>query len=190
MTAADQVRTNSGRAKRPESVRVWDPLVRAFHWALAAAFLTAWLSAEDWGSLHRKAGYMILGLVAFRILWGIVGPRHARFADFVRGPSTVVRFLLDTLRLRAPRHLGHNPAGGTMTIALLLALTVIAGSGIMMTTDAFWGVRWVRELHELAVDLTLVLIALHLAGVVVASLEHRENLVSAMITGRKRTEVE
>jgi cytochrome b len=185
---ADQAIADSGRVRRPDSVRVWDPLVRIFHWTLATAFFTAWLSAEEWGFLHRSAGYVILSLVAFRLLWGFVGPRHARFTDFVRSPSAVIAFLRDTLRLRAPRYLGHNPAGGAMAIALLLALTVISGSGVMMTTDAFWGVRWVRELHEISVNFTLLLVALHVAGVVVASFEHRENLVSAMVTGEKRAE--
>jgi cytochrome b len=188
MKAVDTAFAGSGRTTRPESVRVWDPLVRIFHWTLVAAFATAWLSAEHWGLLHRSAGYLIAGLVVIRILWGFVGPRHARFTDFVRGPSTVLAFLRDTLRLRAPRHLGHNPAGGAMVVALLLALFVITGSGIMMTTDAFWGVRWVRELHEISVDLTLVLLALHVLGVIVASFENRENLVAAMLTGRKQAE--
>jgi cytochrome b len=178
--------TVSGRAMRPGTVAVWDVAVRVFHWALVAAFLTAWISAEESDSVHETAGYVVAGLVAFRVIWGIVGSRHARFADFVRSPATVFRFLRDTMTFRAPRYVGHNPAGGAMVVALLVALTVIAGSGYMMTTDAFWGVRWVRELHEIAVDFTLVLIALHVLGVVLASLEHRENLVVAMLTGRKR----
>jgi cytochrome b len=88
--------------------------------------------------------------------------------------------------LRAKRYLGHNPAGGAMVIALLAALAVVTGTGVMMTTDAFWGLEWVEELHEIAVNLTLGLIALHILGVILASLEHGENLVMAMITGRKR----
>jgi cytochrome b len=177
---------NSGRMARPEEVRVWDPAVRVFHWALVAAFATAWLSAEESRNVHHFAGYVIVGLVAFRILWGFVGPRHARFTSFVWKPATVFSFLADTVRFRARRYLGHNPAGGAMVIALLLALAAITTTGIMMTTDAFWGVRWVRELHELSVNVAVVLIVVHVLGVVLASVEHRENLVVAMFTGRKR----
>jgi cytochrome b len=183
--ASDEI-TVPGRATRPETVRVWDPAVRIFHWALVAAFLTAWVSAEESDSVHEAAGYVVAGLVAFRVIWGIVGSRHARFADFVRSPATVLRFLRETLRFRAPRYLGHNPAGGAMVVALLVALAAIAGSGFMMTTDAFWGVRWVREAHEIAVDVTVLLLVLHVLGVLLASIEHRENLVAAMFTGRKR----
>jgi len=176
----------SGRQMRPETVPVWDPLVRIFHWALVAAVATAWLTAEESLSAHEISGYVVAGLVAFRVLWGIVGPRRARFTDFVRSPAAILGFLRDTARFRAARHLGHNPAGGAMVIALLVALAVITGSGYMMTTDAFWGVRWVREAHEIAVNLTIVLLVLHVLGVVLASFEHRENLVAAMVTGRKR----
>ena len=165
---------------------MWDPAVRIFHWGLVAAFLTAWITAEESQSIHEISGYVVAGLVAFRVFWGIVGSRHARFADFVRSPGTVLSFLRDTMKFRARRSLGHNPAGGAMVVALLVALIVITGSGFMMTTDAFWGVRWVRETHEIAVNATLVLLVLHVLGVVLASVEHRENLVAAMFTGRKR----
>ena len=177
---------DSGGIQRPEDVVVWDPLVRVFHWALVAAFVTAWVSAEEIGVVHRSAGYVIVGLVAFRVLWGLVGPRHARFASFIWRPSAVLTFLADTARFRARRHLGHNPAGGAMVVALLVMLAAITTTGIMMTTDAFWGARWVRELHELSVNVAVVLIVVHVLGVVLASVEHRENLVVAMVTGRKR----
>ena len=186
MTVASDEATVTGRATRPGTVPVWDIAVRIFHWALVAAFLTAWISAEEWDSVHEIAGYVVAGLVAFRVVWGIVGSRHARFADFVRSPATVLRFLRDTMTFRAPRYLGHNPAGGAMVVALLVALAAITGSGIMMTTDAFWGVRWVREVHEIAVNFTPLLLVLHVLGVLLASIEHRENLVAAMFTGRKR----
>lgn len=183
--------SDTGRDTRPapdrgEWVRVWDPLVRVFHWSLVAAFAFAFLTAEEWDGGHEAAGYVVAGLIGFRLLWGIVGTRHARFGDFLYRPATVVAFLRDSIRLRAARFLGHNPAGGAMVIALLLMLGVITGTGHLMTTDAFWGVKWVEELHELAANLTLGLIALHVLGVLVASFEHGENLVRAMITGRKR----
>ena len=172
---------------RSGTVPVWDPLVRVFHWSLVAAFAVAWLTGDDLETVHEVAGYTIAGLVMFRLLWGVVGPRHARFADFVYRPATVIGYLADTIRLRAKRHIGHNPAGGAMVIALLVALSATAGTGILMTTDAFWGSEWLEEAHEFAANLTLALVGLHVAGVLVASLKHGESLVGAMFTGRKRT---
>jgi len=170
------------------TVRVWDPVVRLFHWSLVVAFVVAWFTGDELKELHEAAGYTIVGLLVVRLIWGFVGTSHARFADFVHRPSTVVGYQDETVRLRAKRYLGHNPAGGMMVLALLLMLTATAATGIMTTTDAFWGVRWVEEAHEFAANLTVVLVGLHLAGVLVASAEHRENLVRAMITGRKRSE--
>ncbi|HMN84644.1 MAG TPA: cytochrome b/b6 domain-containing protein [Bauldia sp.] len=188
MTATVDAAPDGDGETGPATVRVWDPLVRVFHWSLVAAFATAWATGDEEMSVHELAGYVIVGLLVFRLAWGIVGSRHARFADFVYGPAAVIGFLRDSVILRARRYVGHNPAGGAMVIALLLTLAVITASGVMMTTDAFWGVRWVRETHETAVDVALVLVALHVAGVVLASIEHRENLVKAMITGRKRAQ--
>ncbi|MDJ0931913.1 cytochrome b/b6 domain-containing protein [Breoghania sp.] len=179
--------TRSGRATRPDEVRVWDPLVRVLHWSLVAAFAFAFLTGDEWKSAHETAGYVIVGLVVFRILWGLVGPHHARFTNFVRGPpSAVVDFLRASARMKALRHIGHNPAGGAMVVLLLIMLAVITGTGIMMITDRFWGVEWVENVHEIAVNLTLGLVILHVAGVVLASFEHGENLARAMVTGRKR----
>jgi cytochrome b len=168
------------------TVRVWDPVIRLFHWSLVVAFVVAWATGEELRTLHETAGYAIVGLLVVRVLWGFVGGTHARFADFVYRPSTVVGYLIDIVRFRARRHVGHNPAGGAMVVALLFMLIATATTGVMMTRDAFWGVGWVEEVHELAANLTVVLVGLHLAGVFVASLQHRENLAKAMITGRKR----
>jgi cytochrome b len=178
----------AGHAPRPAEVKVWDPLVRIFHWGLVATFLVAWATGDEMECAHVMAGYAVIGLVVFRILWGFIGTRRARFVDFVRGPRAVTNYLRDTARLRAKRYLGHNPAGGAMTIALLVMLSIIGATGYMMTTDAFWGVAWVEDAHEAAVNLTLGLVVLHILGVIVASYEHGENLVRAMITGRKRAE--
>jgi cytochrome b len=176
----------AGGAMPPATVKVWDPFVRIFHWSLVALFAFAFLTGDEWQKPHELAGYVIAGLVAARIVWGFVGSRHARFSTFVRSPNQVFRFLSATARFSAPRYLGHNPAGAAMILALLAAIGVIATTGYMMTTDAYWGVEWVEEVHELAAWGALGLIALHLAGVVAASLEHSENLVRAMVTGRKR----
>jgi len=177
----------TGRIARPDSVKVWDLFVRVCHWLLVILFAVAWYSGGIWDNPHLAAGYFIFGLVVARIVWGFVGSRHARFSDFIYGPRTILLHIADMLRMRAPRYLGHNPAGGAMVIMLLATLIVVCISGVMMTTDAFWGVKWVDRLHETASTIALVLVALHVGGVIFASIEHGENLVRAMITGRKRT---
>lgn len=166
---------------------VWDLAVRVFHWSLATSFAVAWL-AEEGESLHEIAGYVVLGLVAFRLVWGLVGTVHARFADFVPSPNALIGYLRAMLAGRARRYLGHNPAGGAMIVGLLIMLTLASGSGWLMTTDRFWGENWLEDAHEILSELTLVLIGLHVAGVLVSSIALRENLVAAMITGKKRPE--
>ncbi|AKI00029.1 cytochrome b [Hoeflea sp. IMCC20628] len=184
--AAVTTTMETGDTQSPATVRVWDPLVRIFHWSLVGLFSFAFLTGDEWQVPHETAGYIIAGLIAFRVLWGLVGSRHARFSSFIYGPSTVAGFVADTVRLKAHRYLGHNPAGGLMVLGLLLANSVISLSGWMMTTDAYWGVKWVGELHEGAAFAALGLVALHIGGVVLASFEHGENLVCAMFTGKKR----
>ena len=166
------------------SVRVWDPLVRLFHWSLVAAFATAFVS-EEGERLHEVAGYVVLGLIAFRLVWGLIGPAHARFKDFVPSPARLWAYLRSLVRGRPERYLGHNPAGAVMILCLLGTVFIAAGSGWLMTTDRFWGTKWVEELHEVSAWLALALVGVHVAGVLVSSLLHRENLVRAMITGRK-----
>jgi len=175
-----------GGDKPPATVKVWDPFVRAFHWSLAGLFLLAYATGDEIKNVHIAAGYCIAGLLTLRILWGIVGPRHARFRDFVRSPRVVLAYLRDVALLRAPRYLGHNPAGGAMVVALIVLLIGTCTTGIMMTTASFWGAKWVEEVHEAFANLTIGLVVVHVLGVLVASFEHRENLVKAMITGRKR----
>lgn len=178
--------TTAGRAHAPQMVRVWDPFVRIFHWSLVALFGFAYATGDVWDDLHEAAGYAIGALVLARIVWGFVGPAHARFRDFIYGPSTILRFLRDSLALGARRYLGHNPAGGAMVVALLAMIVIICLTGVMMGLDAFWGEEWVEDVHVLGVWGTLGLIVLHLLGVVLASIEHSENLVRAMFTGLKR----
>lgn len=176
----------AGGAMPPATIKVWDRFVRVFHWTLVAAFVVAYATGDELERVHVAAGYTIAGLLAVRIVWGFIGPRHARFANFVRPPREVLIYLRDVLLLRALRYLGHNPAGGAMIIALLAALTSTCATGYMMTTDAYWGAKWVEELHQFLANLTVGLVAAHIIGVLVACFEHRENLVAAMITGRKR----
>lgn len=184
-------------------VRVWDPLVRILHWSLVLAFAVAYLSGEgedEWIRLHELSGYVVAGLVLFRLLWGFVGTRHARFSDFVFSPATVLAYTRDLLRGQAQRYLGHNPLGGVMVVALLIMLTLATltgliafGAGEQAGPLAPWvgatGPRVAeafKETHEFFANSTLILVALHIAGVVVSSLLYRENLVRAMFTGRKR----
>lgn len=165
-------------------VRVWDPLVRVVHWTLAAAVLGAFM-VERPRDLHEALGWLALGAVALRLVWGTIGSRPARFASFVPGPAALVGYLHDMLRGCEQRRLGHNPAGGAMIVALLAAVAMTGITGWMMGTDAWFGASWVEDAHEALANLTLGLAALHVAGVVYASLRHRENLVRAMITGDK-----
>ena len=177
---------DAGGVTLPATVKVWDPFVRVFHWSLATLFVAAYATGGEIQWLHIPAGYAIGGLVALRIVWGLIGPQHARFSSFVKSPREVLTYLRDVALLRAPRHLGHNPAGGAMVIALLLTLAATGTTGVMMTTDAFWGAEWVEEVHEAFANLTVGLIVVHVLGVLFSSVEHGENLVKAMITGRKQ----
>jgi cytochrome b len=167
-------------------VPVWDAPVRMFHWLLVASFAGAWLTAESdrWEWLHATLGYTMAALVGFRIVWGLVGTRHARFAAFVRGPGAAGRYLAALLRGRPEQHSGHNPAGALAILALLGLIGVTAASGVATYNDL--GGEWLEELHEGAANTLLALVLVHLIGVVVGSLSHSENLVRAMITGRKR----
>ena len=181
-------------------IMVWDLAVRIFHWSLVSAFFIAYLAEEDFLSLHVWAGYSVLSLVFLRILWGFVGTKYARFSDFVYTPQTVKQFFLDTLRLRASRYMGHNPAGGAMIILLLMALLLTSLSGLavfavedgagplaslLVGAGEFWGDVF-EGLHEFFANFTVFLVLLHIAGVIVESLIHGENLISAMWHGYKR----
>lgn len=184
--AAAKAAMEAGDNASPATILVWDPLVRIFHWSLVGLFAFAFLTGDELKTPHETAGYVITGLIAVRVVWGLIGSRYARFSSFLNRPSTVAGFIGDTMRMKARRYLGHNPAGGLMVIALIAVIAVISLTGYMMTTDAWWGVRWVEDLHEASAFAALGLVALHLGGVIVASFEHGENLVRAMVTGRKR----
>lgn len=177
-------------------VMVWDAGVRLFHWSLVASFFIAYFTEDDLLSLHVWSGYAVGGLVAFRLVWGFVGPRHARFSDFLFAPHTVFAYLRDLLRQHAPRYVGHSPAGGAMVFSLLAGLALLVGSGLVLyavrdNAGPLAGFltggdrRWWEEVHEIIANVLVVLIILHVAGVAWASIVHRENLVRAMFTGRK-----
>jgi cytochrome b len=186
LPANHEVAIGAGGAMPPVAIKVWDPFVRVFHWSLATLFLVALVTGDDAGQVHFAAGYGIAGLVGLRIVWGFVGPRHARFGDFVRSPPAVLSYLGDVAQLRAPRYLGHNPAGGAMIIALLVMLAGAGITGYMMTSDVFWGEEWIEDIHEAFANLTVGLVIVHVLGVLFSSLMHGENLVKSMVTGQKR----
>lgn len=210
-------------------VRVWDIFVRFSHWLVGLGFLVAYLTGEDALTLHVWAGYAVGALVLLRILWGFIGPKHARFADFVYGPGRVVSYLIGLVSFRAKRYLGHSPAGGAMIVVLWLGLLAVVWSGLELYavkegkgplaaagapaaqgTEAAaarlilvsaendknqakqgaerkGGRAW-EKFHETLSNLLLALVIMHIAGVILASVAHRENLAWSMITGLKRRE--
>ncbi|MBS0643833.1 MAG: cytochrome b/b6 domain-containing protein [Proteobacteria bacterium] len=185
---AAQPGSTSLPASAPQTVRVWDPVVRIFHWGVAIAFLIACLTAEELDGIHRATGYLIAALLAVRVVWGLIGTKYARFIDFVRSPRTALEYLRQSRDGTAPRYLGHNPAGGLMAIALMGLLGGICYTGYLMTTPQWWGSELMEGLHETLVNGTIGLIVLHILGNVFSSIVHRENLTLSMITGRKRVQ--
>lgn len=173
---------NAGAKQR---ILVWDAPVRVFHWLMVLSFAGAWLTAESerWRLAHVTLGYTMAGLVAFRILWGFIGTRHARFATFLQGPRAVARYLFSLLRGRPEPHAGHNPAGALAIAALLLLAVAVTATGWATYSDA--GGHWLEELHEGAASVMLGIVGVHVAGVLASSWLHRENLVGAMVSGRK-----
>ena len=204
-------------------IRVWDPLVRLFHWSLVAAFTVAYFTGEEGSLVHIWSGYAVIGLVVFRIAWGFIGSRHARFGDFLYSPARTMQYLKSLVTRHPESYLGHTPAGGWMILLLLGAVLVTSLTGIKVyglegygplaaggpdvslvaaaraddevherehehgengeedAAEEFW-----EELHEFFANLTVLLIFVHVAGVIVTSVIHRENLVKAMLTGNKR----
>jgi cytochrome b len=199
---------------RRERVRVWDPAVRIGHWLLVVLFAAAYASGEGDSALHVYAGYGVLAVVAFRFLWGLVGTRYARFSGFLRGPRATLSYLKSFAQGRPAHFVGHNPAGGWMIVILLTMLALVSWTGLetygaqgygplaqgglapalvqasdtgpkpgkrrRSSSERFW-----KELHEGFANATLLLVLLHVAGAVVSSIVHRENLVRAMWTGDK-----
>jgi cytochrome b len=170
----------------PRRVLVWDAPVRVFHWLLAASFIGAFLTAESerWRLVHVTLGYTVGGLVVFRVLWGLLGTRHARFADFVRGPRAVVAYLKSLFGGGAAGHpVGHNPAGAWAILGMLAGSALIVASGWASYQEI--GGEWLEELHEGAANAVLALVFVHVAGVIVSSWRHHQNLVRSMIDGRQ-----
>ncbi len=186
--------------KQQNTIKVWDPFVRIFHWGLVLAFTVAYLTEEDVLSVHILAGYVILGLLSLRLVWGFIGPRYARFSDFTYSLSSIRNFLKDTLNFRAKRYLGHNPAGGAMILLLIASLLLTSFTGLllyavaeqagplagMITITSEFMREALEETHEFFANFTLFLVFIHVTGVIIESFIHRENLARAMVTGNKR----
>ncbi|MEX6506719.1 cytochrome b/b6 domain-containing protein [Jiella sp. M17.18] len=184
--------SEQGGAIRPlrqeATVRVWDPVVRLFHWGVVTGCVLNLFILEEGKTAHRYVGYTVAALLAIRLVWGFVGTRHARFADFVPMPGSLIAYTRALLRGEEPRFVGHNPLAAVVMLALMLLLALTAGSGFMMTLDAFWGVKWVKEVHAVCANSIMLLAGLHALAAIVESFRHRENLVGAMVTGRKRAD--
>jgi cytochrome b len=224
--------TEAKREVNRGMVKVWDIFVRFSHWMVALGFFVAFWTEEDLITLHVWAGYLVGVLVVLRLLWGFVGPKHARFSDFLAGPRSVLVYITQLVTFRAPRHLGHSPAGGAMAIVLWLGLIVVVWTGMEFyaldqgrgplaalpenpgvsaasvhvvapaaaqddeggaeelerNEGSGRGGRAWGEVHETLASLVMALVVLHLAGVLLACLAHRENLVRAMWDGKKRAE--
>jgi len=170
-----------------KTILVWDSLVRVFHWSLVLAFVIALVTSEDMEKLHIKVGYIIFGLVCFRLVWGFVGPHYARFSQFIKSPATIFSYFKDVRAKREKRYIGHNPAGGAMIIIMILGLFAISVTGWMSTIDMFKGADWVEEAHEICTFIFLFAIIAHVSGVIIESIRHKENLVIAMISGYKKS---
>ena len=219
--------TEQQAASGQATIRVWDPLVRLFHWSLVASFAVAYITGEDESLVHIYAGYIVIGLILFRLLWGFIGTPYARFSSFICSPRRTLDYLKSLRSGHPERFIGHNPAGGWMILALLVSLAITSYTGLELygaegegplaagtdlslvapahaddnrhddddeheadheerghdaegDAEEFW-----KEIHEFFANFTLLLIAIHVAGVVVASRMHGENLVRAMLTGCK-----
>lgn len=191
------------------TVTVWDISIRVFHWTLVVAFSIAYITGEIEGDIHAYPGYLVLGLLIYRLAWGLVGTRYARFSSFLFGPNETKSYIRSLITGHPRRYLGHNPAGAIMVFLLLLSLAItvytgleayaqegrgpLAGASPVIATALANGDHdnddeddWWEEIHEFFSHLTLLLVGAHIIGALVASVLHRENLVRAMITGRKR----
>jgi cytochrome b len=176
--------TSSTPAAPARKVLIWDAPVRVFHWLMVLSFAGAYLTAESerWRLMHVTLGYTMLGLVAFRLLWGLIGTRHARFSSFVQGPGAIARYLRSLVIGRPEHHSGHNPAGALAIVALLAMGLLVAATG--WATYHELG-AWSEDLHEGLAGAMLAIVGVHVVAVVLASWLHRSNLIGAMVTGRR-----
>lgn len=168
------------------TVKVWDPVVRLFHWTIVTGVVLNLWVFEHGKYAHRVTGYVVVAALAVRLVWGIFGTSHARFSDFFPTPGRVIAHVSALLRGEDTRRLGHSPLGALMMLALMVHLAGLGLTGWMMGLDAFWGVEWVEDLHGLLSNSIMALAILHIAAAMIESVRHKENLPWAMVTGRKR----
>ncbi|MDB6183238.1 cytochrome b/b6 domain-containing protein [Paracoccus fistulariae] len=178
------VQQTSGRASARE-VAVWDPLVRLIHWSLALTILLNGTFIEEESKTHEWIGYVALGLVGLRLVWALIGPKHARFSAFPPSPARAIHHLRAMLSGDKTVHLSHNPLGALMVYNIWASVIAIGITGYMMTTITFFGVDWVEEAHEIVFNWLVFSVALHVAGVAFDTWRSGVNLVRAMINGRK-----
>ncbi|MGB5556462.1 MAG: cytochrome b/b6 domain-containing protein, partial [Paracoccaceae bacterium] len=169
---------------------VWDPLIRIFHWSLVGGFTANALFVDGDADLHEVIGYAILALILVRLLWGFIGPRYARFSSFPPNPAAAIGQVAEIARGSKTVHLGHSPLGALMIYNLLLSIVAIIVTGWMMTTTAYWGVKWVEEAHEVMVTWAELSVFVHIAAVMFESLRIQVNLPKAMVTGYKNVRSE
>jgi cytochrome b len=191
-------------------IKVWDGFVRIFHWLLVLLFITAYVTGDEKNNLHLYSGYAILGLIVLRIIWGFIGSKYAKFTNFIYSPTNTINYFKNIKNKNAKHYIGHNPAGGWMIILMIISLLIVIISGIKVdeiekrensanninitfinnayaddddenhAEEEFW-----EEIHEISANFMILLIILHVLGVIAASRLHNENLVKAMITGKK-----
>lgn len=180
-----------------DTIKVWDPLVRIFHWSLVLTFFLAFITEDDWINLHVAAGYAVAMLVGFRIVWGIIGTPYARFSQFLKSPSQVFIYVKKMLTFDVPHYIGHNPAAAAMIFSLIVSIIMVSVSGMVIiaaegqgplagTLFAAVNAEWMEEVHEFFANFTMLLVIFHVLGVVFSSFLENENLVRAMVTGRKK----
>lgn len=176
------------QSRAPEGVhvlRVWDPLVRVFHWTLVGCFLANAFLNNPEKALHHYIGYTVVALVALRVVWGLVGTRHARFSDFPPSIPAALGQAQDMVTGRRHIHAGHSPLGALMIYNLLLTFLAIGVTGYMQLTVRFFGMDWVRDVHEVFVTWAEISVAAHIAAVIFESRRLKINLARAMVTGTK-----
>jgi cytochrome b len=167
------------------TVKVWDWPVRVFHWTLAASVLGAFITGEneDFERLHQTLGWVAAGLIAFRVVWGLIGTRYARFREFVRGPAQVWAYVKSLRSGQAQHFVGHNPVGAIAVIVLMVLVGLSVYTGWLLTADD--AAEWLEEAHEISANTLITVVLVHVIGVLWSSRTHGENLLKAMLTGRK-----
>ncbi len=170
----------------PKDVKVWDPVVRLFHWTVVAACTLNLFILEEGKYWHRMTGYVVAVALTVRLIWGFVGTKHARFRDFFPTPARIREQIRGIVAHNEKRYVGHNPLASVMMLLLIALLAATALTGWMTTLDAFWGERWLEQLHGTIANGIMILIFIHAGAAIVESWRHRENLVWSMVTGRKK----